>query len=331
MKKAILKGAICVVAILLLIPPVASKERGIYDEREVNKVDDAIHNYKLGIISLDEIVDQQQTHSGGGGILCGNWIWAQSFKPRLITLTKVEISLSKVGSPPHDIVISIKESLDGDVLTSTSLSPSEIPEQSSWKDFDFEDIYVTPNQTYFILFSTEGGDNRNNYYLIDGSVTGLNFYKEGEAWVWFSWEKVWKIWEPEFDFCFKTYGLDFPPIKPQRPNGPPSGETGKPYNYSCVTIDRENDKIRYYFDWGDGTGNWSDWMDSGETCQLQHIWKEDGVYNITVKAQDKYGLESEWSDPLSVSMPKTYYLWMWIQKISEWITQAFGKEIFPMV
>jgi len=326
-----MKKAICIVMMLLLLTPaLALKERGVYNEGGVNKTDVKIHTYKP-CITLDEIVDQQQTHSGGGGILCGNWIWAQSFKPRLITLTKVEILLSKVGNPPHDIVISIKESLDGDVLASISLPPNEVPEQSSWEDFDFDDIYVTPNQTYFILFSTEGGDNKNNYYLIDGSSPGLNFYKEGEAWIWFSWEKVWKVWEPEFDFCFKTYGLDFPPVKPQRPNGPTSGETGKPYNYSCVTIDRENDRIRYYFDWGDGTGNWSDWMHSGETCQLQHIWKEEGVYNITVKAQDKYGLESEWSDPLSVSMPKSYKnpVVALIQKLNEWLSQTFGKEILP--
>jgi hypothetical protein len=35
-----------------------------------------------------------------------------------------------------------------------------------------------------------------------------------------------------------------------------------------------------------------------------HNWTERGEYEIRVKAKDTWGNESEWSDPLVVTMPK---------------------------
>jgi hypothetical protein len=40
------------------------------------------------------------------------------------------------------------------------------------------------------------------------------------------------------------------------------------------------------------------------TIKSPHNWTERGIYNIKVKARDMYGAESEWSEPLVVSMPK---------------------------
>lgn len=95
-----------------------------------------------------------------------------------------------------------------------------------------------------------------------------------------------------------------PPEKPSRPNGPTSGDVRIAYNYSSVTIDPEGDDIYYLWDWGDGTT--SEWLGpyrSGEECVAGHAWKKRGNYQIRVKAKDKLGLESEWSDPLPISMP----------------------------
>jgi hypothetical protein len=43
---------------------------------------------------------------------------------------------------------------------------------------------------------------------------------------------------------------------------------------------------------------------SGEECNASGIWFEKGNYEIKVKAIDIHGAESEWSDPLAISMPK---------------------------
>ena len=97
-----------------------------------------------------------------------------------------------------------------------------------------------------------------------------------------------------------------PPDKPKRPNGIIVGETGKEYSYSTSTIDTNGDKIQYGWDW-DGdlrVDYWSDFYESGETCTVSHSWQEKGTYKIYVIAMDIHGIESDWSDPLVISMPK---------------------------
>ena len=37
---------------------------------------------------------------------------------------------------------------------------------------------------------------------------------------------------------------------------------------------------------------------------MSHIWHEKGNYDIRVKVKDIHGYESEWSDPLSIILPK---------------------------
>ena len=49
---------------------------------------------------------------------------------------------------------------------------------------------------------------------------------------------------------------------------------------------------------------WTNYYDPGEKCTTSHAWSEDGNYVIRVKAIDTDKIESEWSDPLVVSMPK---------------------------
>jgi len=98
-----------------------------------------------------------------------------------------------------------------------------------------------------------------------------------------------------------------PPEQPQRPSGKTSGNAGSTYLYSTVTTDVEGDQVFYMWDWGDG--NFSDWLGpfaSGVTSTAQHSWTTKGTYSIQVKAKDINGAESNWSEPLAVTMPRTY-------------------------
>ena len=97
-----------------------------------------------------------------------------------------------------------------------------------------------------------------------------------------------------------------PPNTPSTPDGPTSGKAGTSYKYSTSTTDPDGDQVKYGWDWnGDKVADeWTTFYESGETCETSHTWTEKGTYDIRVKAQDKGGLESEWSNPLSVSMPK---------------------------
>ncbi|MFE3846038.1 SBBP repeat-containing protein [Thermoplasmatota archaeon] len=96
-----------------------------------------------------------------------------------------------------------------------------------------------------------------------------------------------------------------PPDKPIL-SGPESGKSEELYGYSAITNDFENDEIHYIFDWGDGTDSgWIGPISSGEECLANYSWNENGDYSIKVKAKDDKGMESEWSDPLIISVPKS--------------------------
>jgi hypothetical protein len=96
------------------------------------------------------------------------------------------------------------------------------------------------------------------------------------------------------------------PEKPDAPKGEINGEINIEYKYTAVTTDLQDDQIYYLFDWDEETDSgWLGPFDSGVICEAKHIWIEKGEYDIRVKAKDIYGHESDWSDLLSVSMPKT--------------------------
>jgi len=69
------------------------------------------------------------------------------------------------------------------------------------------------------------------------------------------------------------------------------------------------------------TGECKPWR-NGETVEIEYIWRETGIYNITARVMDVYGEWSDWSDPLVVSMPKikSYNI---IPKILIWLLESF--------
>jgi hypothetical protein len=95
------------------------------------------------------------------------------------------------------------------------------------------------------------------------------------------------------------------PNKPIRPSGETNGKPGIEYEYASLTSDPDGDDIFYMFDWGDG--NYSGWIgpyNSSDSIIANHTWTSEGTFNIRVQAKDEHGLESEWSEPLTISMPK---------------------------
>lgn len=99
------------------------------------------------------------------------------------------------------------------------------------------------------------------------------------------------------------------PIKPDKPyGGPYYGEVNENYCYDTKSVDPNNDGIRYYFDWGDGTGEWTEYKPSNVPVSAWHTWEQEGTFDIRVKAEDENGYQSKWSDPLSVYMPRNRVL-----------------------
>ena len=62
--------------------------------------------------------------------------------------------------------------------------------------------------------------------------------------------------------------------------------------------------IKYGFDWNnDGiVDKWTSLYNSGETASITHTWNNAGTCYVKVKAQDEYGMESEWSNALQITI-----------------------------
>jgi len=111
------------------------------------------------------------------------------------------------------------------------------------------------------------------------------------------------------------------PEKPARPTGPIKANYKKAQTYSTSSTDADGHKIRYIFDWGDGRSTTSDLFDSGEMVSISHKYSSQGTYEIKVMAEDEYGGESDWSDPLAIQMPKNKN---YMPKLYNLINRIFG-------
>lgn len=109
--------------------------------------------------------------------------------------------------------------------------------------------------------------------------------------------------ELNMELISTTYTSSGSPGKPIQPSGPSSGDSGVTYTYCTSTTDPDGDRVYYWFDWGDGTNSgWLGPFNSGETTCADHLWTENGTYEIKAKAKDVNDTESPWSDPLVVAI-----------------------------
>ena len=102
---------------------------------------------------------------------------------------------------------------------------------------------------------------------------------------------------------------NLPPAKPIQPQGLVKVNVGQSYFYQSGTIDSDGNQIYYLFDWGDGTNSsWLGPYNSGAIVKSSQCWHKRGSYSIIVKAKDKFGVESPWSDPLTVEIFGSYLI-----------------------
>lgn len=175
----------------------------------------------------------------------------------------------------------------------------------------------------------------------DGKTTQTDFYNSGES------VTLDHTWSKDGIFNLKVKAVDIygaesswsnplsvevlneAPEKPATPDGPSEGKIKRSYEYSSISNDSEGHKIRYGWDW-DGDKNvdqWTDYKNSGVEVSTSHKYTTQGDYQIFVIAEDEYGSQSEWSDPLSVVMPKNRFLDLdFIQNILS--SFNFLREIF---
>ena len=87
-------------------------------------------------------------------------------------------------------------------------------------------------------------------------------------------------------------------------DGQTYGRSGEEYYYYTSALDNNGDPIYYKFDWGDDS--YTDWFGpyiSGTEASESHSWSV-GIFDIRVKAKDTRGLETNWSEPFRITMPR---------------------------
>ncbi len=173
--------------------------------REMTSLSNTLNGYQP--TPLNWGVDQKQTHTDGSGLtLYPPEINAQSFTPVKDKLTAVSLWLFKYASPPEPnlITVVIRDNLTGPDLATKTIDTSvvTIASKGTWVVFDFDDIAVTPETTYYIVCTGTAGDPGNAYcWLFSANDT----YTRGEAWYKANANYPWNINHAIGDFCFKTY------------------------------------------------------------------------------------------------------------------------------
>ena len=188
--------------------------------------------------SLQDEVDQEQTQWVEPLMIPVGWIplpglnrslqVAQSFIPQKEVLTRVELYIGKNSTTAYPCTVAIREELTEDNLVEIAVEPDEFAtEELEWTEFNFENIWVTPGETYYIVCYTE--NITDNYYAW-GTNNDSQSYPNGCA--WFSiddgdtWGNESATSNPSnlilrsngiasaaddnetWDMCFKTYGIE---------------------------------------------------------------------------------------------------------------------------
>ncbi|MBN1280843.1 MAG: hypothetical protein JXA00_04260 [Candidatus Thermoplasmatota archaeon] len=80
---------------------------------------------------------------------------AQSFIPAKDILTRVELLVGKNTTTTYPFMVGVRDNLTHENLVETSLPASAIPTTIfDWVGFDFDDLAVTPGETYYIVTYT---------------------------------------------------------------------------------------------------------------------------------------------------------------------------------
>jgi hypothetical protein len=85
-------------------------------------------------------------------------------------------------------------------------------------------------------------------------------------------------------------------------SGPQSVDVGVPGSFEALATDPDGDRIAYEIDWGDGTGDTGQLVDSGAKSTFQHAWAAKGTFSVKARATDSRGLGSAWGATLRVEV-----------------------------
>jgi len=163
-----------------------------------------------GITSIDPeyIIDQKQIeHSHETNIHSNIWI-AQSFKPSMTPLTKIQLKINKPCVIDIPLAVAIRKNLTGSDLTYISIPSSEIPYFIHWTEFDFPDIQVEIDEIYYIIVRTISPPGK-SYSWLDKYDTVGDPYIKGKQWQSNNYGVTWSFIDTFYvDSTFRTYSYN---------------------------------------------------------------------------------------------------------------------------
>ena len=99
-----------------------------------------------------------------------------------------------------------------------------------------------------------------------------------------------------------TVSSNKPPGTPAKPVGVANAAAGSSYIYTALAKDPEGDRVKYTFDWGDGTISVTSSVLSGKSANVFHTWRKTGTYQVKAMTTDSKGASSGWSSALAVTV-----------------------------
>jgi hypothetical protein len=261
----------------------------------------------------------------------GDLLWDKKFGP-----ANQGLSIIQTNDDGFLLLAEVKDTVFGGYLNAWMVKINEYGNE------EWNKMFITPQgEDRFAVHHNIQRTQDNEYILTGVTNAKLPVYSTGDMWLTKTdangnilWEKI--IGGSEYDTTYtvdvtsdggfisagmtKSFGTgdnfnawlvkisDYEnqrPNKPEKPDGDTTGKPGTEYTYSSLATDPDGESLYYIWDWGDG--NYSYWLgpyESGENAEATYVWEIKGEYNIRVKVKDINGGESDWSDPLTVSMPK---------------------------
>jgi len=225
-------------------------------------------------MNVGDHIDQQQTVCSG---VCfgaeAPCQLAQSFKPTVDVLTKINLYGFRNESPSNNLKVSIRSVLDGPDLVSVIVDNSDIDLfYPDWFEVDFPNISVVPESTYFIVWTTTSGDIGEPFFFwCYGMVNpGDDLYTRGTLWLNCGIDLWYDI--NQADFCFKTFGYSIPSVTITSPIDGSSVYGLVSIKGTAVDNDGVVQKVEVKID--DGS-----WMSATGTTNWNYNWDTTNVVN----------------------------------------------------
>jgi hypothetical protein len=135
------------------------------------------------VTSGSDVTDISNTGTGNNELIIGRsasqLYGAQSFQPAVAQISGVGVTLRDVGSPSGNITVSIRSTLTGSDLVSTTIPSSSINGSYQTLTATFPTVLgVTPGSTYYLVLTTSATSS-SNYYEWRGSNSSS--YGSGQA------------------------------------------------------------------------------------------------------------------------------------------------------